>query len=80
MNKPMTEIRGLDTPELQGQLNDLRKEKFQLRFRGSDEGAAMNSRHRDIRRTIARILTVIGERGRTQAAEAAVASADGGNK
>ena len=70
MNKPMTEIRGLDTAELRGKLNDLRKEKFQLRFRGSDEGAPMTNRHRDIRRSIARIMTVLGERDRVTASSA----------
>ena len=78
MTKAMTEIRGLDTPELQGMLHDLRKEQFQLRFRGSDEGAAMNTRNRDIRRTVARIMTVIGERDRAQTAQAAPKKAVGG--
>lgn len=64
MKNPMTEIRGLDTPDLQTKLGELRKEQFQLRFKGADEAAAMNNRNRDIRRTIARILTVIGERER----------------
>ncbi|MCR9248059.1 MAG: 50S ribosomal protein L29 [bacterium] len=64
MKNPMTEIRGLDTPDLQTKLSELRKEQFQLRFKGADEAAAMNNRNRDIRRTIARILTVIGERER----------------
>ncbi|MCA8951549.1 MAG: 50S ribosomal protein L29 [Planctomycetes bacterium] len=64
MTKAMTEIRGLDSPELETRLQELRKEQFQLRFRGADETAAMNNRNRDIRRTIARILTVIGERER----------------
>ena len=64
MNKAMTEIRGLDTAELQNQLADLRKEQFDLRFHAADEGVAMTSRNREIRRSIARILTVIGERER----------------
>ncbi len=64
MKNAMTEIRGLDTADLQGRLSELRKEQFELRFRGSDEAAAMNNRNREIRRTIARILTVIGERER----------------
>ena len=76
MKKAMTEIRGLDTADLKGQLADLRKEQFELRFRGSDEAAPMNNRNREIRRTIARILTVIGERERAGTTEAAGA-ADG---
>ena len=80
MKNAMTEIRGLDTADLQGRLAELRKEQFELRFRGSDEAAAMNNRNREIRRTIARILTVIGERERAAggSAQAATASKDGG--
>lgn len=65
MNKAMTEIRGQDTKELQGKLADLRKEQFKLRFHAADEGVAMSSRNREIRRSIARIMSVIGERERT---------------
>ncbi|MBM4059553.1 MAG: 50S ribosomal protein L29 [Planctomycetes bacterium] len=65
MKKAITEIRGLDTSELQNKLLDLRKEKFGLRFRGSAEEVAKTTRHNEIRRTIARILTVLGERERT---------------
>ena len=64
MNKAMTEIRGLDTAELQSRMQDLRKEQFKLRFHAADEGAAMTSRGREVRRIIARIMTVIGERER----------------
>jgi len=67
MKKAITDIRGQDTKELQAKLNELRKEQWQLRFRGADEGAAMTTKNRDIRRTIARILTVIGERTRAAA-------------
>ncbi|MBP8301862.1 MAG: 50S ribosomal protein L29, partial [Planctomycetes bacterium] len=34
MNKAITEIRGLDSSELQSKLQDLRNEQFGLRFRG----------------------------------------------
>lgn len=67
MKKAITEIRGQDTAELEQKLRDLRKERWQLRFRAADEGAAMTTKNRDIRRTIARILTVIGERQRAAA-------------
>jgi large subunit ribosomal protein L29 len=67
MNKAITEIRGQDTAELQAKLSDLRKEKFQLRFRGV-EASDKPSRHREIRRTIARILMVLGERSPTATA------------
>jgi large subunit ribosomal protein L29 len=65
MNKAMTEIRGEDSAELVNKLADLRKEQFDLRFHAADEGVTATSRSREIRRTIARILTVIGERQRT---------------
>lgn len=64
MNKVIQEIRGTDTLELKAKLSDLHKEQFQLRFRGSNEQAARPSRAREIRRTIARILMVLGERER----------------
>ena len=65
MSKSISEIRGVDSRDLQMQLAELRKEKFQLRFRGATEHVARTSRHREIRRAIARILTVLGERDKT---------------
>ena len=35
MKKAITEIRGEDSKELKAKLNDLRKEQFELRFRGA---------------------------------------------
>lgn len=64
MNKAITEIRGLDSAELKNKLQDLRKEKFGLRFRGSAEEVAKTTRHSEVRRTIARILMVLAERDR----------------
>lgn len=65
MKKSITEIRGEDSNELKARLNDLRKERFQLRFRGGDD-ATKTTRPREVRRTIARIMTVLGERDRGQ--------------
>lgn len=65
MKKAITEIRGEDTKELKAKLNDLRKEQFNLRFRGAAEAGAKTTRNREIRRTIARIMMVLGERVRT---------------
>lgn len=73
MKKAIEEIRGLDSRELRGQLADLRKEQFELRFRGDQ--VAKTARHKEIRRTVARILTVLGERERNEAGLAA-----GGNR
>jgi ribosomal protein L29 len=63
MNKAIKDIRGNDIGDLKAQLADLRKEQWQLRFKGPEQGARP-SRQREIRRTIARILTVLGERER----------------
>src|SRR5688572_11603151 len=65
MNKAIAEIRGMDSRELGTKLQDLQKEQFGLRFHGSDEQVARSTRFQEIRRTIARILTVLGERQRT---------------
>jgi large subunit ribosomal protein L29 len=67
MKKAITEIRGDDTAELKAKLNDLRKEQFELRFRGTGDEVRKTSRHREVRRTIARILMVLGERERAAA-------------
>jgi large subunit ribosomal protein L29 len=64
MKKQISEIRGEDSTELKAMLNDLHKEQFNLRFRGSDD-TTKNTRPREVRRKIARILMVLGERTRT---------------
>jgi len=69
MSKAIEDIRGTDSNELKASLSDLRKEQFELRFHGSADGAG-TARARVIRRTIARILTVLGDRERQAAAEA----------
>ena len=56
------DIRGEDSPELVKTLQDLKKEQFHLNFRASAENVSNPSRHRQIRRTIARIHTVLRER------------------
>lgn len=64
MNKAIKEIRGEDSAELKAKLSDLRKEQFQLRFKGGEAGQKP-TRNREIRRSIARILMVLGDRART---------------
>ncbi len=56
------DIRGEDSPELQKQLHDLKKEQFLLTFRASAENVSNPARHSQIRRTIARIKTILHER------------------
>lgn len=64
------EIRGRDTRQLRLDLQELRKEQFEMRFRGAAEEVAKTARYRQIRRCVARIMTVIGERDRAAAATA----------
>ena len=69
MTKP-ADVR-LKTPdELDAMLLDLRKEQFNLRFQratGQQEGTA---RIRVVRREIARVKTILGERARAPEAKA----------
>ena len=58
----ISEIRGEDSPELLKMLQDLKQEQFKLTFRASSENVTNPSRHRQIRRTIARIKTILRER------------------
>ena len=67
MKKAITEIRGMDSRELRGKLAELRKEQFDLRFRGAAE-TGRTARFKDVRRTIARITFVLAERERSEAA------------
>ena len=70
MNKAIDEIRGQDSNELKVKLSELRKEQFELRFSGSGNEGQATGRARTIRRTIARILTVLGDRERQEANKA----------
>ncbi len=58
----INEIRGKDSRELRLDAQALRKELFDLRFRGAAEEISKTSRFREIRRTIARIHTVLRQR------------------
>ncbi|MBK8098926.1 MAG: 50S ribosomal protein L29 [Planctomycetes bacterium] len=62
MKKAITEIRGMDTAELRARLNDLRREQFGLKFRGSPEQVKQTAKRTAIRRTIARIVMVLADR------------------
>lgn len=68
------EYRGKDDAELALDLRNLRKELFDMRFKSGSEQNANPARMGQIRRDIARILTVIGERGRTKDAATAAHS------
>lgn len=64
MKIAITDIRGEDSAELQAKLRDLRKEQWKLRFRGAAAESAKSTRSREVKQSIARILTVLGERAR----------------
>lgn len=55
-------LRGKDSRELLLDVQELRKELFELRFRGASEEIADSSRFTTLRRTIARIHTLLRQR------------------
>lgn len=58
----ISEMRGRDSRELSLDLHELRKEAFNMRFRAASEEIAKTARFREIRRTVARIKTVLRQR------------------
>lgn len=62
----IAEMRGKDSRELRLDLQALQKELFNMRFRAASEEIAKTSRFREIRRTVARINTVLGERAQQE--------------
>jgi large subunit ribosomal protein L29 len=67
------DLRAKTSDQLQDQLLQLKKEQFNLRFQKATGQLESTARVRDVRRDIARILTVLDER----AAEAAKAASPG---
>ena len=65
------ELRGQTKDQLTDQLLDLRKEQFNLRFQRATGQLENTARTRVIRRDIARIKTVLGQRRRESATAAA---------
>ena len=61
------EVRDLTTDELKDKLLQLRKEQFNLRFQRASGQLEKTARVREVRKDIARIKTVLGERGRVAA-------------
>lgn len=62
--KIMQELNKLTTAELQRRLNDLTKELFKLRFEKITGKLENYSRIRQTKRNIARVLTLLNERGK----------------
>ncbi len=55
------ELRGTDPDELRRELEQLRREMFDLRFQWQAEESPDSSRRRRLRRDIARYMTVLRE-------------------
>jgi large subunit ribosomal protein L29 len=63
----VADVRGKSADELKGMLEDLRKEQFNLRFQRATGQLEAVGRIRDVRRTIARVKTIMAERTRASA-------------
>ena len=61
------DIRAKSADELQGMLLDLRKEQFNLRFQRATGQLEATGRIKLVRRDIAKVKTVMGERQRAAA-------------
>ncbi len=61
------EVRDLTTDELKDKLLQLKREQFNLRFQRASGQLEKTARVREVRKDIARIKTVLGERGRVAA-------------
>jgi large subunit ribosomal protein L29 len=63
-----SDIRAKTADELQQQIDDLAKEAFNLRFQRASGQLENTARVRHVRRDLARIKTILGERSRAAAA------------
>lgn len=61
------EIRDLSIEEMQGKVTDLKQELFNLRFRHGAGELENPQRMKQIRRDVARVLTIIRERNINEA-------------
>jgi large subunit ribosomal protein L29 len=64
------DVRAKSADELNTMLLDLRKEQFNLRFQRATGQLEALSRIKQVRRDLARVKTIIGERTRTAATKA----------
>lgn len=67
----IAEIRAKSAEELKGLIVSLKKEQFNLRFQRATGEAAGGNRTKEVRRTIARIMTIIGQNETQAPAKAA---------
>jgi large subunit ribosomal protein L29 len=56
------EIREMSTEDLKSRIDELTRERFNLRFRSATESIENPMRFRDLRRDIARMQTILRER------------------
>ncbi|MFA6600092.1 MAG: 50S ribosomal protein L29 [Candidatus Omnitrophota bacterium] len=61
------ELRGLSEAELEDKVMNLKKELMQFRFQAKTGKLEQQTRIRDTRRDIARMLTVLNEKKRSEA-------------
>jgi large subunit ribosomal protein L29 len=66
-----SDLRAQTPDQLGDQLVQLKKEQFNLRFQRATGQLENTKRVRDVRRDIARIMTVLGDRRRAEAAGSA---------
>ena len=62
-----TELRGKTPDELRTQLNDLKKEAFNLRFQQATNQLENTARMRTVRRDTARVMTILNEKAKGEA-------------
>lgn len=59
-----TDVRAKSDDELKQQIHDLRKESFNLRFQAASGQLENTARKGQVKKSIARIKTILGERTR----------------
>lgn len=60
-----TDLRELTVEQLETQLGELKSERMKLSFRSATESIENPMQFRTLRRDIARVLTILGEKRRT---------------
>ena len=58
----VSDVRAKSVDELKDELESLKKEQFNLRFQRATQQLESTSRVREVRRDIARVKTVLGEK------------------
>ena len=61
-----SELREKSNGELEAELVELRREQFNLRMQAAAGQQAQNHEHKRVRRDIARVKTVLGEKSREE--------------